>query len=55
MLILGIYRVPDKLSGVTANSLDDEYLTDKSVSELIIHREGSIHVDTSQNREIWNF
>ena len=34
----GDYWVPDKLSGVTANSLDDEYLTNKSVSDLTIHR-----------------
>ena len=34
VLILGIYRVPNKLSGVTANSLDDEYLSDKRVSEI---------------------
>ena len=28
LLVWGIYRVPDKLSGITAYSLDDEYPTD---------------------------
>ena len=51
MWIVGIYRVPDKLSGVMANSLDDDYLMDKSVSEHTIYREGFIHIDTSQSRE----
>ena len=36
-----------------ANSLDNEYLTNNSVSELTLHRQGSIYIDTSQNKEIF--
>ena len=52
VLLWNINRISDNYGVLTANSLDGEYFTDKSVSELAIHRYGSTHVDTvSQNRE----
>ena len=47
--------IPDKLSGVMANQLDDKYITDKTVSEFTIHTQGSFYVDTSQNKEKVDF
>ena len=44
-------KVRSGMPAFSRNNIISDELGDKSVSEHTIHRQGSIHIDTSQNRE----